>query len=190
LVESTSYKFKVSASNSLGESPLSQPLLVIAADMPSKPPTPPTATLITETSVTLQLTALDSDQQGGSEVTGYLVEVDDGLGGAYSIVHNSLSLDLILTKLEPARFYRIRYAARNVLYDQDNMYECDQLQYSDPLTVHTAVLPSEPENLAHSTDLRYRDALVFSWEAPLSDGSSNLKEYTLELYKDSSLIET
>jgi len=36
---------------------------------------------------------------GGSNITGYIVEMDDGLGGDFVIVHNSLSLELILSGL-------------------------------------------------------------------------------------------
>jgi hypothetical protein len=57
--------------------------------------------------------------------------MDDGLGGEFAIVHNSLTLSLVLNQLEPSRFYRIKYAARNIIYDSGNLYECDELQFSD-----------------------------------------------------------
>jgi hypothetical protein len=56
---------------------------VIAADMPLKPAQVPEATLVTQTSVNLKLTALPEEQNGGSAITGYLVEIDDGLGGSF-----------------------------------------------------------------------------------------------------------
>jgi hypothetical protein len=121
------YRFKISSSNSVGEGPVSTEIVVIAADMPSTPSTSPIITLVTESSISVTLTALTTDKNGGSEITGYIVQMDDGLGGDFIEVHNSLALTFVLTQLEASRFYRIRYAARNILWDADNMYECDQL---------------------------------------------------------------
>lgn len=48
------------------------------------------------------------------------------------------------------------------------------LQFSDEITVLTAVNPSPPLNLQLNTGLRYRDALIFEWDAPLNHGGSDL----------------
>jgi hypothetical protein len=47
--------------------------------------------------------------------------------------------------------------------------------------VLTAVDPTEPLNLRHDTELRYRDALIFVWDTPLVDGGSSLQMYHLEI---------
>lgn len=107
--------------------------------------------------------------------------MDNGLGGEFKVVHDSLALSMILSQLEPSRFYRIRYAARNIVWDSNNLFECDKLQFSEPLTVHTAVRPSEPRALRHMEEIRFRDALIFEWASPEDDGSSKLQQYTLEL---------
>lgn len=52
---------------------------VLAADLPESPPNPPTVVSKTEVAITLTLGVVTAD--GGSAVTGYLVEIDDGLGG-------------------------------------------------------------------------------------------------------------
>jgi hypothetical protein len=181
LTPADTYKFKVSALNFVGEGPMSNEIFVVAADMPEKPPNPPTVTLITQSSISLTLEPLPASSNGGSQITGYIVEADDGLGGNYEIVHDSLYMTLILSGLEPSRFYRIRYAARNIVYDTDNLFECDQLQFSDEVVVHTAVEPSVPRNLHHDTSLRYRNSLIYKWDAPLYDGGSKLEQYTLEI---------
>lgn len=111
--------------NFVGEGPMSNEIFVVAADMPEKPTNPPVKGLVTQTSISVTLDALPLAANGGSEVTGYIVECDDGLGGAYEVVHDSLYLELILSGLESSRFYRIRYAARNIVYDSSNLFECD-----------------------------------------------------------------
>jgi hypothetical protein len=63
---------------------LNSEILVIAADLPEKPVNPPTVTLITQTSISLSLEAIPANKNGGSPVTGYMVEIDDGLGGAFT----------------------------------------------------------------------------------------------------------
>ena len=52
---------------------------------------------------------------------------DDGLGGKFTQIHNSLTLILIISNLKTGREYRIRYAGRNIVYDANNMYECDSI---------------------------------------------------------------
>jgi hypothetical protein len=118
------------------------------------------------------LTPLPDLRNGGSPVTGYMVMMDDGLGGAYSLVQDSLNLNLILSGLKSSRFYKIKYAARNIVYDTPNMYPCDQLEFSDPITVLTALAPSKPQMLEQDTNLLYRTALVFKWSPPKFDGGS------------------
>jgi hypothetical protein len=81
LEASVTYRFKVSAVNYVGEGPLSTEIFVVAADMPEMPSNPPTVTLITQSSISLTLEALPETSNGGSPITGYIVEVDDGLGG-------------------------------------------------------------------------------------------------------------
>jgi len=116
--------------------------------------------------------------------------MDDGLGGDFVVVHNSLSLQLILSGLQSSRYYRFRYAARNIIYDSANLFESDMLQYSDEITVLTAVNPSPPLNLQLNTDLRYRDALIFEWEPPRNHGGSDLQQYSLELLHVSTGLST
>ena len=54
----------------------------------------------------------------------------------------------------------------------------------------TAVGPSAPRGLKQDISLRYRDALVFVWEQPASNGGSPLQEYTLELSKPNTVYLT
>ena len=119
------YRFKVSAVNFVGEGEITDAIAVIAADLPAAPTNPPQQTLITETSISLTIAEVPTNANGGSIITGYLVEIDDGMGGDFRQIHDSLTMHLIVNGLTAARTYRIRYAARNIVYDAGNMYECD-----------------------------------------------------------------
>jgi hypothetical protein len=55
---------------------------------------------------------------------------------------------LIIDNLVGGRLY-IRYAARNLVYDSGNLFDCDYLKWSAPVTVLTAVVPQPPKNLRH-----------------------------------------
>lgn len=48
--------------------------------------------------------------------------MDDGLGGDFMTVSDSLTLNLIFSGLVQSRLYRIKYAARNIIYDAKNMF--------------------------------------------------------------------
>ena len=164
------YRFKVSAHNVVGEGERTQLSTnydlqgdvvdyVLAADLPEAPPNPPTADTVTEVAVSLTLAALAAESNGGSIITGYLVEIDDGLGGpngtasasGFRRVHDSMKTSLIINNLIGGRTYSIRYAARNNVYDSGNMFGCDALKWSRPLRVLTAVTPATPKNLRHGT---------------------------------------
>ena len=181
LIAASWYKFKVSAVNFVGESELTEGIEVIAADVPAAPANPPTATLITQGSISLSVDAIDASGDGGAPITGYIVQIDDGNGGEFTDIHDSLTLSLIINSLNSGLIYRLRYAGRNIVYDTGNMYDCDQLRYSESLYVLTAVLPSRPLDLAFDDTYRYKTALIYKWQPPASDGGSPLQLYTLEV---------
>lgn len=212
LVPGGTYRFKVSAYNLIGEGPTSQLRTgqelhedvvdyVLAADLPEAPTNPPTVVTITEYAITLSLEELAPAEDGGSPVTGYLVQIDDGLGGGtgFRLVHDSLTRSLIIGDLQGGRTYQIRYAARNKVYDSGNLFACDFLKWSAPVEVLTAIVPAAPSNLrqmpaTNSTSalLRYRTKLVVVWD-PLSEaelGSSELRSYTIAIYDVSASQET
>jgi hypothetical protein len=81
------YKFKVSALNILGESLTSDSIFVYAASMPEAPVNPPSVVEFDQTSITVALTPIATGSlSGGTPVTGYIVMIDDGLGGPFTQV--------------------------------------------------------------------------------------------------------
>ena len=149
LTSGAAYRFRVAARNVIGESPEAQLKTaltlegdsydyVLAADLPEAPVGPPTITAFTETTISISLTPIGAGLNGGTAVTGYLVEIDDGLGGTtaapgsrnFRRVQDSLATSLIVSGLVGGRTYAIKYAARNLVYDSGNMFEGDALQWS------------------------------------------------------------
>ena len=88
---------------------------------------------------------------------------------------------MILNRLKEGTTYRLRYSARNVVYDAGNMYECDSLNWSESQYVLTAVEPSPPQNLRFDPTIRFKDGLIYRWDMPASNGGSPLQDYTLEI---------
>lgn len=104
----------------------------------------------------LTLTAIPLADNGGSPVTGYIVMIDDGLGGPFTQVQDSLNTQLTISNLKSGRSYRVRYAGRNIVYDQNNMFDCDSLKWSESAEFLTAVTPEEPRNLMKHPTLKYK----------------------------------
>jgi hypothetical protein len=84
LVPGQDYAFRVRAFNCIGGGPFSPE--AIFSTNPSVPaqPGPPSTVAQTPTSVTLQW---ESPHSGGAEITAYVLEIDDGEGGAFAMVY-------------------------------------------------------------------------------------------------------
>lgn len=190
LTAGQAYKFKVSATNTIGESLQTDYIYVIASDLPQQPVNPPIIDAITQTSITLTITAIPLGSNGGSTITGYIVQIDDGLGGEFSQVQDSMNLQMTISNLKRGRSYRIRYAGRNIVYDQNNLFECDSIRFSESALVVTAIDPFVPLNLRQNPTLKYKDQIVVQWDGPLDDGGSPLIYYTLSIYSVTASSET
>lgn len=68
-----------------------------------------------------------------------------------------------------------------MVYDKNNLFECDSLKFSATAIALTAVTPQTPLSLVQSTTLLYTSQIVVSWVSPLDNGGSALSGYTLEI---------
>ncbi len=55
----------------------SDPILIIAADLPIMPPNPPTIVSFSASTVTISISTLTGSQTGGSSITGYMILMDN-----------------------------------------------------------------------------------------------------------------
>ena len=163
LTSGQSYKFKIGSYNALFSSLQTDYIYVIASDLPEKPVNAPIINTVSQSTITLTLTTIPPANNGGSSVTGYIVMMDDGLGGAFTQIQDSLNTQLTISNLYSGRTYRIKYAGRNIVYDQNNMFDCDSIKFSDSVNVLTAVNPQAPQNLQKDPVLRYKDQIVVEW---------------------------
>ena len=110
------YRFKYLARNPVGPSDFSSILTVALADPPSTPGLP-TAVPDTETSLVVDWTASSSTGSEAGDIIGYLLYMDDGLSGSYSLIYNGTFKVNVLTYnatgLTTGRNYKFRFHAVN-----------------------------------------------------------------------------
>lgn len=176
------YGFKVTAVNYMGESLYSDQILIVAANLPSKPSAAPAISSVGMTSATITMTAVSTSSNGGASVTGYILMIDNGLGddGSYVVKSDSLTLTISIGNLISGRTYRVKYAARNIVYDSNNLFGADSLQFSLSSSFTTAVNPEPPVNLAQSV-YRFRTSVLVQWDPPISSGGSPLTSFDIKI---------
>lgn len=94
--------------------------LIILAGVPDKPADVPTRRDSEAGEFVIAVDLSPVTGINGAALTSYHVEIDDGMGGAYSSIKGDLADDLSLiaikdTGIESGRQYRVRYRARNVV---------------------------------------------------------------------------
>ncbi len=113
ITEGQSYVFSISAVSAIGEGPKSLDSLFWAIDTPSAPPLSVVAT--TRESCTVQWTA--ATPPNFSLITGYVLLIDDGLGGDFSVAYdgsvNPSLLKYTVENLRAKTTYRLMIYATN-----------------------------------------------------------------------------
>ncbi len=71
------HSYRIVATNNLYESLLSDPIRIIASNLPQRPMNPPTVSTVTATSATITVDPLLPIQNGGSSITGYIIQIDN-----------------------------------------------------------------------------------------------------------------
>jgi hypothetical protein len=79
IIKGYTYRFKYRVKNQIGWSDYSESTYILAANVPSKPPTP---TYVSSTSTEISLQFYEPADNGGSLITLYELEMNDGTGYA------------------------------------------------------------------------------------------------------------
>ena len=173
LLPGTNYKLRVAALNPEGQSNFREGSVTTLATLPTAP-AKPTATEITSSSLVLSWTAPNN---GGAEITKYMVEISGG-GSTWAAINKPVSnaTSLEITGLKVATKYSYRVKAVNAV---------GVSKVSPVLTITTlATVPESPVNLA----VKYTatSIAVISWKAQ-DNGGSRTTDYKVEYSTDAGL---
>ena len=162
LANGTPYTVTVTASNAAGDSVASAESALVT---PRTIPTPPTTVVAVAGSRTATLTWAAPADNGGAEVTGYLVTASPG---GRSCEWSEGPLTCSVTELANGTAYSFTVVAVNIAGNSEP---------SEPSAEVTPVsVPGSPTNvIATAGDA----SVVLGWTAPTDDGGSPLTDYTV-----------
>nr|XP_006823014.1 PREDICTED: titin-like [Saccoglossus kowalevskii] len=176
LKEKSEYQFQIAAENKAGVGKYSEPsdpkIAKPPYDVPS-PPGTPKASDIAATSITLSWTPPDDD--GGSPVTGYIVETKEQFSVRWSQVNKTSIADLtyIVKALKEGSTYEFRVCAENKAGVGKPSDSIGPLTPKPKYTVPDA--PGKPKVMeVQATSMTIR------WMEPESDGGSKITNYVIE----------
>ncbi|GFO38541.1 titin, partial [Plakobranchus ocellatus] len=178
LVEGTNYVFRVFAENAEGvSSPLESDVPVTCRRAPEKPGAPSGKLKVSKvTPDTVTLDWLPPLDDGGSPLTGYIIEAMEGDSREWKTVAD----------VEPAA---TRHLVRNLTEGQDYRFRiCAQnaIGRSKPVETDSSVTPSRPMEPPGAprgplkAEVLARDSIKLSWQPPLDDGGMPLSAYIVD----------
>jgi hypothetical protein len=164
----------VLAENEVGRSAFSVPVGFQTGRSTPFKPFPPVVSSRGPTSLTLAWEAPEND--GGSEVLGYRVEVWHSGGGrgadrGWTVLYEGPSRACTVNGLQPGLQYRVRVQAVN---------QVGLSEYSDEVRVATAASAPQATDAPALGD-SHQNALLVSWAPPQHDGGARVAGYRLEL---------
>ncbi|XP_033116214.1 twitchin-like [Anneissia japonica] len=178
LIEHQNYKFRVSASNQCGTGPPleGRPVTVkLPFDEPGSPSVPVVEEM-TKSSATVAWTPPEND--GGSPVTGYLVEYKEPESNKWLKANNFPLKDnqLTIPGLSEGKEYEFRVTAENEAGLGKPSRASAPVVAEDP--IETADAPGKPT----LSKIRKNSAKV-NWTTPMSDGGAKITDYVVEKKK-------
>ncbi|XP_021713429.1 twitchin isoform X5 [Aedes aegypti] len=169
--DSGDYKLKISNSSGTDEGSLHLTVL----DRPDPPEGPMNYEEITEKSVTISWKP--PKDNGGSEITGYVVEKKDlthGGGWVPAVAYVSPKYThTVVPRLNKGNKYEFRVMAENLQGRSDGLMSKHPVVAKDQFVVPGP--PTKPD----ITDSNY-DFITLSWKPPISDGGSRISGYNIE----------
>jgi hypothetical protein len=169
IVKGKTYTFRYRAINMVGAGAWSDYTPVVAAGIPTAPPSP---TYVSSTDSTITLAFQLSSDNGGSLILNYIIKVDDGaLGPITNIVgdYDGASSTHMISGLTAGLKYRFQYYAHNSYGDS---------LPSSIITVAASVLPVAPGIPTIDWTLSSKTSLNILWPA-VADPPSPIVGYIL-----------
>ena len=142
-------------------------------DSPSAPQGPLEVSEITKDSVVLNWKAPEDD--GGSDITNYVIERMDMEKGVWAKIGSVSKLTFQATKLIENHKYQFRVLAQNTCGMSEPL-EGDVIEAKNPYDA-----PGQPQNL--SIINMTASSLTLQWEKPRNDGGSKINGFIVE-YKE------
>ncbi|XP_053574653.1 LOW QUALITY PROTEIN: fibronectin type-III domain-containing protein 3A-like [Bombina bombina] len=172
LRRSTTYKFRVFASNSEGRSNPSDVVeYTTSPDKPGPPSKPSLKGKIHAHSV--KVTWDVPKDNGGSEVSKYFLEISDTLNGnKWDVLYSGSAKEHVCDHLKPGTSYRLRVFCTNAVGSSP---------VSDAMTFHTAIVPPGPCLPPRLVGKAKPKELNLQWAPPFSNGGSDVTSYTVEM---------
>uniref|UniRef100_A0A667ZF86 Fibronectin type-III domain-containing protein 3A n=1 Tax=Myripristis murdjan TaxID=586833 RepID=A0A667ZF86_9TELE len=172
LHRSTKYKFRVAAYNSEGKSNPSQVAeFTTNPDRPSCPCRPVIKGRVLPTSFRMAWEPPKDD--GGAEVTKYVVELSEGLSGlSWELVYTGPAMEHVCESLKPGCSYQTRIYC---------MSEGGQSPLSETLQVQTPAVPPGPCQPPRLVGKPKAREVQLRWGPPQVDGGSPVSCYSVEV---------
>jgi hypothetical protein len=168
LLPGTYYRFRVMASNSVGQSQFSKEALYMTEVSVPAAPEAPTLLSASATSMTVEW---QEPNDSGSPITDYTLEHDDGEGGPFTSVYTGAKRQYTINGLKSGHVYRVRVLAHN---------QKGKGSFSKPAELLTNfAAPSPPPTPSISG--RSATSIVVTWDPPECDGGSPITAFEMEM---------
>lgn len=173
LQRNTCYKFRLLASNSQGKSKWSETVMFdTCPERPGQPSRPVLEGKLRSSGFTVAW--VPPEDMGGSEISAYVLQADDGKGGQFTEVYRDLGCDYTFTGLSPGHLFKIRLAA---------VSDGGTSEWSKVTEIRTLpVVPGQanPPVLSKSNKPQ-PNTLDLRWDPPSYDGGAAILSYIMEM---------
>ncbi|XP_022798251.1 fibronectin type-III domain-containing protein 3A-like [Stylophora pistillata] len=173
LQRNTCYKFRLLASNPQGKSKWSETVMFdTCPERPGQPSWPVLEGKVRSSG--FAITWGPPLDMGGSEISAYMLQVDDGKGGQFTEVYRGLECEYTFTGLSPGHLFRIRLAA---------VSDGGTSEWSKVTKIRTLpVVPGQanPPVLSKSNKPQ-PNTLDLRWDPPSYDGGAVILGYIMEM---------
>ncbi|XP_074863783.1 fibronectin type-III domain-containing protein 3a-like isoform X2 [Carettochelys insculpta] len=172
LRRSTSYKFRLSASNNEGKSNPSE--VVEYSTIPDKPGSPSKPSVKGKIhSHNVKVTWDPPKDNGGSDISKYFLEISETLiGSKWEVIYSGSMREHVCDHLKPGTSYRLRVYC---------ISKGGESPVSDVLTVHTSAVPPGPCHAPCLVSKAKPREITLQWDPPSTDGGSEVTEYVVEM---------